>query len=244
MAENYAKIKELVKNSIKITEKMKIFNVEKQTTETVPSELIHQRDEEFSIKGNEIAFTVDGNLYVTPYSRTAKKLLEKKGFREENFYVPFSDGTIPKKETLFWSHLCQKVAKQKKGNLLYECEETAERKELEEIPKKFLNKSLIIPAEGIGVSKCGVYAKYYPLINTQKEVLNTDESNWIGTYSHSNRVTIFVYVDGNTYVTKNQEIVNKLEKAGFKETKMFVPFASGETILDSYFAERWQRLGF
>ncbi len=244
MAENYAKIKELVKNSIKITEKMKIFNVEKQTTETVPSELIHQRDEEFSIKGNEIAFTVDGNLYVTPYSRTAKKLLEKKGFREENFYVPFSDGTIPKKETLFWSHLCQKVAKQKKGNLLYECKETAERKELEKIPKKFLNESLIIPAEGIGVSKCGVYAKYYPLINTQKEVLNTDESNWIGTYSHSNRVTIFVYVDGNTYVTKNQEIVNKLEKAGFKETKMFVPFASGETILDSYFAERWQRLGF
>mgnify|MGYP004552607841 FL=1 len=244
MAENYATIKELVKNSIKITEKMKIFNVEKQTTETVPSELIHQRDEEFSIKGNEIAFTVDGNLYVTPYSRTAKKLLEKKGFREENFYVPFSDGTIPKKETLFWSHLCQKVAKQKKGNLLYECKETAERKELEKIPKKFLNESLIIPAEGIGVSKCGVYAKYYPLINTQKEVLNTDESNCIGTYSRSNRVTIFVYVDGNTYVTKNQEIVNKLEKAGFKETKMFVPFAAGETILDSYFAERWQRLGF
>lgn len=41
MSKNYATIKELVKNSIKITEKMKIFNVEKQTTETLPPELIN-----------------------------------------------------------------------------------------------------------------------------------------------------------------------------------------------------------
>ena len=244
MAKNYETIKELVKNSIEITEKMEVFNLEEQTTETLSSNLINHREKEFSIKRNEMAFTVDGSLYVTPYSRAAKKLLEKEGFEEKSFYVPFSDGTIPKKDALFWSHLCQKVAKQKNGNLLYECKETAKRKGIKKIPKKFLNESLIIPAEGVGVSRCGVYSKYHPMINTQKEILNTEESNCIGTYSYSNRVTIFVYVDGNTYVTKNQEIVNKLQKSGFKETKMFVPFASGEKILDSYFAERWQRLGF
>lgn len=243
MSKNYATIKELVKNSIKITEKMKIFNVEKQTTETLPPELINRRDKEFSIKRNEIAFTVNGNLYVTPYSRPAKKLLEKEGFKEENFYVPFSDGTIPKKETLFWSHLCQKVAKQKKGNLLYECKEIAKRKELKKIPEKFLNEeSLIIPAEGIGVSNCGVYAKYYPLINTQKEVLNSDESVNIGTYFKSNNVTLFVYTDGNTYVTQNEEITDILEEAGFEKKEMFVPFSSGEEILDIYFNKKWEEL--
>ena len=49
--------------------------------------------------------TEDGRFFVTPYTRKAIRTLDEEGFKEEYFYVPFSNGDYPKAESAKWFEL-------------------------------------------------------------------------------------------------------------------------------------------
>ena len=64
----------------------------------------------------------------------------------------------------------------------------------------------------------------------------------IGHYCTNNGRVVFVYRDGHTYVTRGYWIKRELDKAGYKESSLFVPFSNGEQITDSFLAREWERI--
>lgn len=100
----------LVEDSVTISERMIVHFPETDTDVELIG--INETLKKFSGKkvycaeNGVIAFIVNGFFYVTPF--TGKKLtylVEKQGFEQADFFVPFSDGGMPRSFENIWKEL-------------------------------------------------------------------------------------------------------------------------------------------
>ena len=59
----------------------------------------------YATNNSTICFVSDNEVFVTPYTCSVLIVLLANGFKEEYFYVPFSNGDHPKAEQAKWNAL-------------------------------------------------------------------------------------------------------------------------------------------
>lgn len=65
----------------------------------------------FAVNNGTVAFAIEGNLYVTPYTKAVLRTLQAADFRWEQFYVPFSNWDYPYSKKEEWLRLRRKAAR-------------------------------------------------------------------------------------------------------------------------------------
>ncbi len=110
------------------------------------------------------------------------------------------------------------------------------------LDKKYLNRCLKIPTDGIYVkyNHINLSNTYYPIITS--DIFDSITENAIGHYDTNNGVIVFVYIDGSTYVTKDWNVLTALCKAGFVLGNFPVPLSYDETICDDVIRRKWESL--
>lgn len=63
----------------------------------------------YATNNSTVCFVSDNEVFATPYTRTTMRSLRSAGFRQEYFYVPFSNGDYPKYEQVKWEALREKA---------------------------------------------------------------------------------------------------------------------------------------
>lgn len=195
----------------------------------------------YASNNSTIAFVDEGVLYVMPYFRKAMAVLQKNGFAEKCFYVPFSNWDYPLTEKAQWEELQKEAREQHTLDFVADCNDFSDKHGFgvldEEIMKK---KCFEMPVTGVHVEHPFYTTVLYPAI--KGTCLDCVAATKIGHYCTNNSTCVFVYRDGKTYVTRSWEVVTALSKCGYKEGSLFVPFSNGETIQDPEYATKWERV--
>lgn len=230
----------LMENSIKVLDGTLAFWPFYNKSERISVSWITEKDEKkYWTNNGTTAFIHMGFLFVTPWTRQVEQTLEENGFRESSIYVPFSNGDYPLHENDKWVALKEAQERTAHENFRKDCLEMADKLGIGELPPEIMDKAFLIPYSGIKVHYLvGGESTQYP--HTNGYFLDMCSEMLFCHYCCNNGKVVFVYRDGNTYVAWGYEIINDLERAGFKRTDMFVPFSNGETILDPVLQRIWQ----
>ena len=188
--------------------------------------LAEHREGEYSVNNSTLCWVMDGEIYAAPYTRSLVQLLDQAGFRNESFYVPFSNGDLPYHKTNEWQELCDEANR-------------LARKQFEK-DENLLESCLRVPHGGIPVEDCGVYSIYYPRLN--ETCVDIVAISSLGSYSYNAGRVVFVYRDGHTYLSKDPAIMDILEKAGYRKQDFLVPLSGPEKITDSYLRYLWDNI--
>ncbi len=191
----------------------------------------------YNIQNFMVAFCCEGMLYVTAYTPMVTEILRKSKFVEKYFEVPFSHGEYPTKEQEKLEIIKKEAKECRKKEFAESCRKCSARSNVKSLDDVWLNRCLEIPENGVKVDMIGYIACFYPEVSGCSTIDN------IGKYNYNNGVTIFVYYDGRTFVTKGSEICSILKSRGYTQNdKMKVPFSNGETILDEEALKKWQAI--
>lgn len=194
----------------------------------------------YSTNNSTIAFVEEEVLYVMPYFRKAMAVLQENRFTEKCFYVPFSNWDYPLTEKARWEELQREAHDQHTLDFIADCNAFSDRHGFGVLDEKHMQKCFEMPISGVLVKHPYFEKKHYPEITGT--CLDCVAAEKIGHYCTNNGTTVFIYRDGKTYVTKNWEVVDALQKAGYKEGTFFVPFSNGESIEDSMYAKQWEKI--
>ena len=234
-------MKRLIGNSLKVTRGVRAFAPQYNASEEIDTSWIGIEHEKSYCSNNGIvAYVYEGTFYVTPWTGEVDKILSDNGFTRRDFFVPFSNSEYPEDAALKskWDSL--KVAAERKINEEFrkECIKEADEKGIGEIAPEFLNQCLAIPYTGLKIrSFCGEEDMVFPLNNGH--FLDSNTAQKFCKYSYNNGVIIFVYRNGVTYLCKNSNIVDELDKAGYERRNMYVPLSNGEEFVDSRLQNYW-----
>lgn len=194
----------------------------------------------YAVNNSTVCFVSDKEVFVTPCTRHTVRTLRSAGFREEHFYVPFSNWDYPKNEMDRWIYLCNKARKIHEEAFVEDCIHFCDEHNIGTISEKTLQNCFEMPSTGVKVIHFYYEDWYYPIIKTT--CFDSIASNYIGRFCVNNGKVVFVYRDGKTYVAKGYKILDELRSAGYTESGMFVPFSNGETIHDPILRERWESI--
>lgn len=239
MANTY-NLKELENNSISVTSGMEVVYPQLQQEESIDCSWAPKFNGCYAVNSSTVAFVNNGELFITPYTRKVIRSLQSEGFREEYFYVPFSNGDYPKWKKTKWDNLRELANEANTEDFVNECINYCDNHGIGAISQQYLDNCFIMPKTGVRVKRYEYENIYYPIIND--DCLSCVAIEKLGTYCTNNGVVIFVYRDGKTYVTKGYKIISELEDAGYKKKGLFVPFSNWERIEDSYLAARWEQI--
>lgn len=194
----------------------------------------------FAMNNSTVCFVSDNEVFVTPYTRSVIRCLRSAGFREESFYVPFSNGDYPKTEQVKWNSLREKARKSYADDFVEDCLAYCDAHHIGAINDETLRNCFQMPATGVKVKHLYFENCYYPIINSN--CLDCVAVDRIGKYCTNNGRVVFVYRDGKTYVTKGYKILAELRAAGYTESGLFVPFSNGEVIQNPVLRARWESI--
>lgn len=196
----------------------------------------------YAVNNSTIAFFIDGEFYVTPYTSEAIRVLKTNGFQEKSFYVPLSNGEIPIeiKTQGFWQGLKEAASSLYKKEFIADCEKWCDDHHIRAISEEHLKDCFRMPDSGVPVRLHCYEDIYYPICDSL--MLNAFVEGKLGRFGRNNGKVVFVYRDGNTYVAKGYGIVKYLKSAGFQEIGLFVPFSNNEEIIDSRLKYQWESI--
>ena len=194
----------------------------------------------YATNNSTVAFISDNEMYVTPVTRAIRNLLISEGFRNEYFYVPFSNGDYPKAEQAKWNSLREKAGIEHQREFLEDCFSYCDKHNIGSIKEETLKNCFEMPATGVKIKRFGYEDTYYPLINSM--CFDCIACQYIGKFCTNNGKVIFAYRNGKTYVAKGYGILTELRAAGYTESGIFVPFSNGEQIIDSGLRVRWESI--
>lgn len=192
-----------------------------------------------------IAFFTENVLYVIPFTYKAAKILENANFvwviEDDGMYIPFCECDYPASasEKEKWLALKKEAFDQRAKE--YECEiiEYSNYCQIGPIDDSLLEKCFEIPKEGL-------IAQF---IDSSTEIHPVSHMNWanfvkqLGHYNYNKGTYVFVYRDGKTYVTRCYDVALALKKAGYQPNfDMNVPLSNGEKILDTKYANQWEKV--
>ena len=173
----------------------------------------------YAMNNSTIAYIQGGHFFITPYTRENREILEGAGFTEESFYVPCSNGDIPKYHADKWRRLRANARELYESNFARECAEYCDQHHIKEIRDRTLLNCLQVPDSGMRIRVSGIESTYFPIL--QSSILTEYEKKKLGRYAISKNLVAFVYRDGKTYLAKGWWIVTELNLAGFQSTKEF-----------------------
>jgi hypothetical protein len=183
-----------------------------------------------------VSFVSDGKLYAIPSMRSVYKILREAMGEPKSLWVYFSNGDRPKKEARIWKELLSDAEEDSDEMHREECEEYAAKHGCGHIDKNLLSQCFRIgrhdyirvkTSEGTGAVTTLCYSVFGGGIEL------------VGKANYKNGIIVFVYADGDTYVTRNWDIWYNLLNAGYTRDNIDVPFSEGEEILDKEYAKRW-----
>lgn len=194
----------------------------------------------YATNNSTVCFVSENEIFVTPYTRAALRTLRSAEFREDYFYVPFSNWDYPHTEQFKW-HSLREAAKQCQGeDFVEDCVAYCDSHHIGTISDETLKNCFEMPYAGVAVKHLYYETRYYPII--QSTCLDCIAAERIGKYCTNNGRVVFVYRDGKTYVAKGYKILSELREAGYTESGLFVPFSNGEQIVDSSLRSKWESL--
>lgn len=230
--------------AIKLYAPIKAFNPEYNIYTTVsPIEVTYKNQYSFNYNNGVTVFLDDSHMYVIPSSPIVFNIID--WFKPNcALFVPFSNGEYPVNEKAKWEEARKLLREQEKIELAIDIAEYCDIHNIGEIPDELLSKCFEIPENGLKVIDPYnfEYPEYYifPTINTT--FLDRGTAEKLGKYTINNGTLAFVYRDGRTFVTRNQDVFETLCSAGYKEGGFFVPFSNGEKPLDPFLAEKWRQI--
>lgn len=235
MLNNVKTISELKMNAIKIKNGEKVVvhwpQFGKNQEQAFNLERDHCVNEHtYTVNKSVIAFYERGTLYVVPYFKKAIELLEEQEYGMSDMYVPFSNEEYPIAEKQLWHDLKREAKEVCKDDFETECLEFCQSiLKVSPMPNELLeNKCMLFPYEGIQIcnSKKGEI-RIYPEVTGY--VFDCPTMDALARYCTKNDVTTFVNADGKQYITKSNEVLQKLKEAGYKyDINMDVPFCNDE----------------
>ena len=194
----------------------------------------------YATNNSTVCFVSDNEVFVTPYTRITIRSLHSAGFREEYFYVPFSNWDYPKFEQSKWNSLCEKARQSYAEDFVEDCVSYCDEHHIGTISDETLRNCFEMPSTGVKVKHLYFEDCYYPIINST--CFDCTAADRIGHFCTNNGRVVFVYRNGKTYVAKGYGILNELRAAGYTESGLFVPFSNGEQIQDSVLKARWESI--
>ncbi len=194
----------------------------------------------YAMNNSTVCFVSDNEVFVTPCTRLVLRSLQSAGFRQEYFYVPFSNWDYPKFEQCKWNSLLEKARQSKVEEFVEDCASYCDEHHIGTISDETLRNCFEMPSTGVKVKHLYFEDCYYPIINST--CFDSTVINCIGHFCTNNGKVVFVYRNGKTYVTKGYGILNELRAAGYTEFGLFVPFSNGEQILDPVLKARWESI--
>ena len=234
-------IKKLLEEySLKISEETIAYYPQFGEEETLDfSEIVSKFNGRYAVNNSTICFIIEGEAYVTPYTRGMISIIEDIGLKQADFYAPFSNWDYPLNEKDKWEDLRKKAEKKTAQEFADECFRLSWKKGLREISSGALENCLSIPPKGLEV-KHNIHnyrGMIMPVITSS--IADSMIEKALGTYSANNGVVVFAYCDGNTYLTKGYKIIAFLDQAGFEKTDMFVPLSNGEELTNPVMQLKW-----
>lgn len=202
--------------------------------------LAEHREGEYAVNNGMVCWVMNGEIYAAPCTRKLIQLLSQAEFRNESFYVPFSNGEHPYHQATKWQslHVSADVA------TLKDFEEDAkawcDERRIGSIDENLLDSCLRVPRGGIPVESGGIYSTYYPLLN--EACIDIVAIDRLGSYSYNAGRVAFIYRDGHTYLSKDPSIMDTLEKAGYRRDNFLVPLSGSEKITDAYLRQIWDNI--
>lgn len=189
----------------------------------------------FEINNSVLAFIDNKILYFLPYFKKAVDILVDNGFTNNSIYVPFSSGR-EKPISNKWDSLVTFAKEERAKDFKADCEQFCNEHHIGAIADNLLDNCLKLPDNGILLKHMYWTKTIYPEICGCLDCIAVKK---IGHYNTNNGVCIFVYRDGNTYVTRNICVIHALKENGYKEYGFFVPFSNGEFIENPLYAQKW-----
>lgn len=193
----------------------------------------------YAIKNSTICYVIDGEVFITPYTKEAIASISGAGLIKKDFLVPCGDGDYPKQEGARWTELREQAIHSCGKEFEKECTSWCDQHGIRSLSKETLKNCFKLPISGVPVRHAYFKTTYFPVLNGT--FFDGDTTGILGHYSSNGNVA-FVYRDGHTYVTKGSRFLSELRQAGFKEAKFFVPFCSGEAITDPELAKKWNKI--
>ncbi len=110
------------------------------------------------------------------------------------------------------------------------------------LSKGVLDRCLKIPDDGITATNklVNLTNTFYPII--AGDFFNSNVEQKLGHYDTNNNIIVFVYIDSNTYITKDWRVLRALGQAGYKRGTFPVPLSFGEEIVDPDLRRKWNAL--
>lgn len=243
MANKYTSIEDLIKESVRVYNGMIAVWPQYGKEEEVNFECATFNGANAYCSNNgTLAFIFDKQLYVTPSTTDAFKILDEECFSEKYFYVPFSNGDFPKREQFFWEGLKVRATESYHQEFLAECAKYCAKSGIGTPSESVFMNALEIPKEGMRIRHVfGSEDRVFPTI-TNDMLLSSYDAEKLGTYCTNNGRVVFVTSEARTFVTKGYRILVDLQRAGYKEASIFVPLSNGEEILDPVLAARWEQI--
>ena len=204
------------------------------------SELAPKFNGRFATNNSTVCFVTDGEIYATPYTRSALSTLNAAGFIRDCFYVPFSNGDYPKSEQYKWTALREKAHKSYEEDFISDCNAFCDKNNIGCISEETLKNCFQMPMDGVKVKHLYYEDCYFPILTST--CLDCIAVERIGKFCTNNGRVVFVYRNGKTYVAKGYKILSELRAAGYKESGLFVPFSNGEVIQDPVLKARWDAI--
>ncbi len=202
--------------------------------------LAEHREGEYSLNNGTVCWVMDGEIYAAPYTRSLVQLLDQAGFRNESFYVPFSNGEHPYNRRAEWESLLLSAGVATLKDFEEDAKAWCDEHHIGSIDERLLESCLKVPRGGVPVEDCGVYSIYYPVLN--ESCVDIVAINYLGSYSYNAGRVAFVYRDGHTYLSKDPAIMDVLEKAGYRRGNFLVPLSGSEKITDAYLRYLWDNI--
>ena len=190
----------------------------------------------YDVSGNVIAYWYNGVLYATINTTASIRILETV-MKRRTMYVPFSMGDYPAEDSYFekWRAIEYNAKVEQNNEFALEAAKKAREMNLHAICNGLLSRCMKVPEDALPLIPEG------KTLHRFMEHFDSAYTLYFGKYVEENGVINFVYVDGQTYVTKCQEVKEALEKAGFTrgEGLMTVQLAHGERFKSFYYQNLW-----
>ena len=194
----------------------------------------------YAVNAGVVCFVDEHEVHVTPWTREVITILSDAGFREKDFFVPFSNREYPKHDKYKWEYL--RALADESYYLDYEREsiEWCNANGIGELSEKTMERCFRIPRNGVPVKHPKYVNIYHPICN--EFCMDRSVTDKLGRFCTNNGMVVFIYRDGHTYVVNGYWIIKELHHAGYKKSGLFVPFSNGEKITDPELAAEWRRV--
>lgn len=235
--QNYT-IKELINDSIQITPGMiAIWPSENNREEPIPVNVTADLEHCFYTNNGTLAYIAKNTLYVTRTTKKAFTALAESNFNQKSFYVPFSNGDLPKGEINKWNQIKKLQQEEGENDFIQDCLDYSDTNGIGELD---LSNCMEIPEYGLEVESCAFTkaTTYYPIF-AGKFFQASCTRERIGTYCYNNGTVCFIYRDGRTFLSYGYKIISELEQAGYKKQEFFVPLSNGEKLTNLHWASVW-----